>query len=230
MGDDDRGPRNPLGPVGRTVIENIRQLRQARGLSYARLSAKLAELDRPIAVLGLRRIENGKRRVDADDLVALALALNVTPPALLLPRSVAAGDEQVALTPAVACTAEDAWLWAGGQWQLRDHDLDDFLLHARPEYQVRAEVDRYDAMAREAREDAAIAKALPGAAALAEKTRDDLDRRARALLPGYATEQHVAAYNAWPGRAREEHDGSPSRGGILRRSIEDLGPEQTGNN
>jgi transcriptional regulator with XRE-family HTH domain len=206
-------------------MENVRQLRTARGLSYAGLSAKLSELDRPIAVLGLRRIENGKRRVDADDLVALALALNVTPPALLLPRSVAAGDEQVALTPAAACAAEDAWLWAGGQWQLRDHDLDDFLLHARPEYEVRAEVARYDAMAREAREDPAVVKAVPGAAALAEKTRDDLDRRARALLPRYATEQHVAAYTAWAGRAREEGGGSPSRGGILRATSRTPEPE-----
>ena len=184
-------------------MENVRQLREARGLSYARLSAKLSELDRPIAVLGLRRIENGQRRVDADDLAALALALKVTPPALLLPRSVAAGDEQVALAPTVACTAEDAWLWAGGQWQLGDHDLDDFLLHARPEYEVRAEVAKYDAMAREAREDPVVAKALPGAAELAEKTRDDLDRRARAARPGYATEEHAAAYTAWVRRLRE---------------------------
>ena len=115
---DDTATRNPLGPAGRQVIDNVRQLREARKLTYTELSAKLAQLGRPIPVLGLSRIEKGRRRVDADDLVALALALRVNPGALLLPRSVAAGDEQVALTPAAAYPAEDAWWWADGHGQL----------------------------------------------------------------------------------------------------------------
>lgn len=52
---------------------------------YAELSRKLAEMGREIPPLGLRRIETGERRVDVDDLVALALALDLSPLALLLP-------------------------------------------------------------------------------------------------------------------------------------------------
>lgn len=67
--------KNPLGPVGEQLRDNIRRLREERGFSYQRLSELLAELGRPIPTLGLSRLERGERRVDADDLVALAKAL-----------------------------------------------------------------------------------------------------------------------------------------------------------
>ena len=63
----------------------MRKFREARNLGYAELSRRLAELGREIPSLGLRRIEAGERRVDVDDLVALALALDVAPVALLFP-------------------------------------------------------------------------------------------------------------------------------------------------
>jgi transcriptional regulator with XRE-family HTH domain len=76
-----------LGPIGAAVAANIERLRKSQNLSYARLSRRLDELGRPIAPLGLTRIRDLKRRVDADDLVALALALGVSPTTLLLPHS-----------------------------------------------------------------------------------------------------------------------------------------------
>jgi transcriptional regulator with XRE-family HTH domain len=68
-----------------SVTHNVRRIREARGLSYAELSRQLADMGRQIPPLGLRRIESGERRVDADDLVALAIALGVTPITLLMP-------------------------------------------------------------------------------------------------------------------------------------------------
>jgi transcriptional regulator with XRE-family HTH domain len=65
------------------VAENIRRLRAMRVMTYVALSRRLAVIGRPIPVLGLRRIEQGERRVDADDLVALAEVLGVEPVQLL---------------------------------------------------------------------------------------------------------------------------------------------------
>jgi transcriptional regulator with XRE-family HTH domain len=111
--DGGRGPI-PLGPIGRNVIANLASLRDARKLTYKELSDRLAELGRPIPTLGLSRIERGTRRVDADDLVALALALGVNPSALLLPRDVER-SAPIELTSKLAEQAGDAWAWADGR-------------------------------------------------------------------------------------------------------------------
>jgi 8-oxo-dGTP diphosphatase len=136
-----RGPI-PLGPVGGYLIENLTDLRNRRQMTYKDLAGRLKELGRPIPTLGLSRIERGERRVDADDLVALALALGVNPSALLLPRDTAP-DELIELTTAYQAVARDAWNWAdaraalpfGGpgtrsamDWQAEA----DFASHGRP--------------------------------------------------------------------------------------------------
>lgn len=74
------------GPTSNTVRENISHFRVDLGMTYADLARELERRGHGIPPLGLRRIEAGERRVDVDDLVALALALNVNPHALLLPR------------------------------------------------------------------------------------------------------------------------------------------------
>lgn len=79
--------KNPLSATGRTVQANVRRLREAENLSYAELSRRLEAIGRRISELGLRRIEGGDRRVDADDLMALAVALDVSPIALLMPET-----------------------------------------------------------------------------------------------------------------------------------------------
>jgi transcriptional regulator with XRE-family HTH domain len=67
-----------IGAVGRQVATNVRSLRQARGLSFTELSDDLALVGHKIPALGLRRLECGERRVDVDDLAALAGVLGVT--------------------------------------------------------------------------------------------------------------------------------------------------------
>ena len=66
--------RNPLGPTGETLQANVIALRERQNLTYAQLSRKLKAAGRAIPELGLRRIEGGDRRVDVDDLMALAAA------------------------------------------------------------------------------------------------------------------------------------------------------------
>ena len=150
--EDDTTPRVPLGPVGRYVIDNLKQLREARRLSYRELSDRLKELGRPIPTLGLSRIEKGARRVDADDLVALAIALDVNPAALLLPRDVSPGDE-VRLAPEMPVAAVAAWDWSAGRFPLVPGDvtwqrLADFEMHARPDWHGASVVDWRDELER----------------------------------------------------------------------------------
>lgn len=105
--------KNPLGPVGRALAANVKHIRESQRLTFVALSERLTNVGRPIAVLGLRRIERGERRVDADDLLALARALGVHPVDLLVSDE-AADDEQCPVTPAETATAATARAWIGG--------------------------------------------------------------------------------------------------------------------
>ncbi|QFS93782.1 hypothetical protein FIV07_23750 [Mycobacterium sp. THAF192] len=116
---DELRRKNPLGPTGATVAANVKRLRTKHGLAFTELSARLADLGRPIPPLGLRKIESQDRRVDADDLMALAVALGANPNALLFPPS-ASGRHILTLTAAGMKTANTAWDWANGKAPL-DH-------------------------------------------------------------------------------------------------------------
>lgn len=105
------------GPAARRVVENVVGLRKARGYTRERLSERLAAVGRPIRTTGLARLEAGRRRVDVDDLVALALALGVSPLRLLLPArdDDAAVEMYVELTDEIAIPWDRAWRWAAGE-------------------------------------------------------------------------------------------------------------------
>jgi transcriptional regulator with XRE-family HTH domain len=79
-------PTADIGNTGRQVSENVRRIRLAHEISLRELSAMLAEYGRPILPSGLLKIEHGERRVDVDDLVALAEVLGTTPTRLLNER------------------------------------------------------------------------------------------------------------------------------------------------
>jgi transcriptional regulator with XRE-family HTH domain len=79
--------------------------------------AKLTELGHPIPVSSISRLENGERRADVSDLVAIAVALDVSPARLYLPEG-KPGDS-VELTETFAAPWERAWLWATGQRSLK---------------------------------------------------------------------------------------------------------------
>jgi transcriptional regulator with XRE-family HTH domain len=132
--------KNPLGPTGERLRLAITRIREARGMSKKELSERVAALGRPIPPLGISRLEAGTRRVDADDLVALALALRVSVNALLLPGG-GDGSEVVELTDQVSLAAADAWHWADGdkphEKSERDQygDLLRYRLDSRPEWE-----------------------------------------------------------------------------------------------
>ncbi|MEF9904775.1 helix-turn-helix domain-containing protein [Streptomyces sp. P9-A2] len=102
-----------LGPTGEQVRANVQRLRESAGLTKKQLSDRVGELGRTIPPLGISRIEMGTRRVDADDLVALAVALNAHPAALLLPESVRTGVT-AEVTAMGETTSRRAWEWAHG--------------------------------------------------------------------------------------------------------------------
>lgn len=103
----------PIGPTAKRTGANIERVRKARGLNQKQLSERLAEVGRPMLSTVVSKIERGERRVDVDDLVALALALNVSPATLLLPPT--ANDEPVQLTDAYSVSSFTAWAWAEGK-------------------------------------------------------------------------------------------------------------------
>ncbi|MFJ6293241.1 helix-turn-helix domain-containing protein [Streptomyces griseoviridis] len=127
-----------LGSVGQRLAKEVARVRGRT--SVRELSARLAKLGRPILPSGITKIEQGKRRVDVDDLVALSLALKVTPTRLLLgppPTDGTAEDPAhdevweednyvtqdgrhvptwwIRLAPNMAFEPWDAWTWAAGE-------------------------------------------------------------------------------------------------------------------
>jgi transcriptional regulator with XRE-family HTH domain len=67
------------------VSANVKRLRLKQNLGLRGLSKKLGDVGRPLGHSAIDQIEKGTRRVDVDDLVALALALDASPIALLAP-------------------------------------------------------------------------------------------------------------------------------------------------
>src|SRR5271169_1463411 len=98
------------GPTSVRTAANLKQMRQERGVSYAELTRRLRTLLHPILDTGIMKIEKGERRVDVDDLVALALALGVTPNRLILPDIDLSGITiTYLLTPAVPGSPVALW-------------------------------------------------------------------------------------------------------------------------
>lgn len=99
-----------VGPVGQRVAERVKQYRGS--ISVRELSARLTAQGRPILPSGITKIEQGVRRVDVDDLFALAESLEVVPSQLLyssfrLEDQMAHGEVLGAVTSAVMAAEED---------------------------------------------------------------------------------------------------------------------------
>jgi transcriptional regulator with XRE-family HTH domain len=146
--------KNPLGPTGKEVAKNIERLRTAKGWTFAALSARLSDIGRDIPPLGLRKIVGETRRVDADDLVALAVALGVSPVTLLMPDSPALSADPPSATGraerqrAVSVTAlsdlcerldapvdaEYVWEWLRAEKRLPGMSDYEFISRAWPQW------------------------------------------------------------------------------------------------
>lgn len=111
-----------LGPSGQRIRDNVKRLREAQGWSITRLAEQLKQNGSPIPRTALSRIESGHRKVDVDELVALAVALDVSPVSLLLPPEDT--GEPVEITNEVSAPWEVAWRWMHGEIPIRDYGLD----------------------------------------------------------------------------------------------------------
>jgi hypothetical protein len=78
-------PKGPLGPAGNNVRRNVRRLREERRWGYLDVEKRAARVGRAIPVLAQSAIDTGERRVDVDDLVALAAVFDLRPEQLLEP-------------------------------------------------------------------------------------------------------------------------------------------------
>ncbi len=128
------------GPVSDYVAENVTSLRKSAGMSQQELSARLAEVGRPMLPSAISKLESRERGVDVDDLVALAVVLGVNPSRLLLPDE--SGDGEIPLTPARTAPGWAAWQWADAYAPLptrseadgynSDDEIEQFQLRSRP--------------------------------------------------------------------------------------------------
>ncbi|QIY72066.1 helix-turn-helix transcriptional regulator [Streptomyces sp. RLB1-33] len=118
------------GPTAKRVGENVKRIRRARNLDQKDVSAILKSLGRPMLPTVLSKIERGERRVDVDDLVAIAEALNVSPAALLLPPTF--GDDLVNLSEDHQVTSRTAWRWFQGLKTAEDWEPGEGVNPAEP--------------------------------------------------------------------------------------------------
>lgn len=110
------------GATARAVAQNVERLRKAQNLNIPELGRRLGAIGHPMTATSITRLENGERRVDADDLMALAIVLGVNPNGLLLPDS--KNDKQAMQTTGRAETDSAAvlWGWALGKNCLGMHE------------------------------------------------------------------------------------------------------------
>ena len=96
----------------------------------------------------LSKAEQLDRRVDVDDLVALSIALGVSPNRLLLTDK---AEGQIELAPSLTVHASDAWEWARGKKPLgfQQVPLPGDLPQAEVQAQLRAEREQREAFIRE---------------------------------------------------------------------------------
>lgn len=124
---------NRIGPTGRTIAANIARLRGAAGLTTAQLAARMEGSGHAITASAITKTELGQRKVEAEELLAFAVALGVNVSALLLPLTID-GTTEVSYVGEVP--AADAWAWADGERPLVNADDEDtalaFQLHGRP--------------------------------------------------------------------------------------------------
>jgi transcriptional regulator with XRE-family HTH domain len=168
--------------ITRSIAEEMRQRRKARGMSAEDLAAACTDLGMPIPRSTLADLENGRRAsISVAEWLAIAAALDVPPVMLLCPVGTAQTAE---VLPGAETPAFRAAQWVAGEAPLRHPGRADVLTDWLP-------------------------TAGPGAPLLAYRlndaaARDQLDAAGRArqyqdLAAGAATEGERAAYEAAAG-------------------------------
>lgn len=109
------------GPVAETVATNLRRLRDLRGLTAQQLADKIASQGggrlRPDYI---SLVENRRRSLTLEEALLVAVALDVTPAALLMPDT---PDPAAQVTPTPSMRtypARTVWLWLTGRRALEE--------------------------------------------------------------------------------------------------------------
>jgi transcriptional regulator with XRE-family HTH domain len=106
------GKEPETGRTAKTVAENVKRLRTDQNLNYTQLSERLQDTAGwSINAVGIRRVEAGERRVTPDDLMALAVALDVSPVTLLMPYTDAPDVAVESTGLGEPRRAETLWKW-----------------------------------------------------------------------------------------------------------------------
>jgi transcriptional regulator with XRE-family HTH domain len=100
---------------------NLRAVREARRMTQGQLAERMTALGVPLQLNLISRTEKGTRTPDLPEILALALALDVTPNRLLLTAD-ARADDEIALSPTTDATSLRAWAWASGERPLDSSD------------------------------------------------------------------------------------------------------------
>lgn len=79
-------PIQDIGPIGHNARAVIAKRRKELGKTAVDLSKDTEKFGRKLSPVSIRRIEGGGRRIDLDDLIVLALALDISPVTMLLPK------------------------------------------------------------------------------------------------------------------------------------------------
>ncbi|MER6198013.1 helix-turn-helix transcriptional regulator [Streptomyces sp. NPDC001586] len=95
-----------LGDVGVRLAAEVAAHRQRHGWDQAELAARVSDAGRPMSPSVLGKVEAGARRVDVDDLAALARALEVEPSELLGDLKIE-GRKRVPAGPVEASVRDD---------------------------------------------------------------------------------------------------------------------------
>jgi|SRR5271157_643503 len=131
------------GTTAEVVGANVKRLRSARNLGLRALSNKVGngETGRPLLRhSAINQIEKGTRRVDVDDLTALAIALDTSPIGLLMPADTPDGandpTKMVALTGMnTKVTADKLWLWLRGEASVTSRSAMSVIANTQPRWQ-----------------------------------------------------------------------------------------------
>lgn len=129
---------NPIEATGEQVAANIKRLRGS--MQYKELSERLATVGRSMTPVAIRDAENGKRRVDVDDLMAFAIVFGVSPLTLLLPNSGSCDVKAHVTGHAGEITCNQIWRWALGEHPLPSArpETMDAMMSRRAQFRERA--------------------------------------------------------------------------------------------
>ncbi len=121
--------KRPARPASAVVAERIRQLRKEKRWTQTDLAEAVTGFGHPMHQTAIAKIEAKQRKVSVEDLLVLALALDVPPPLLFLPFD---RDEDLALTPTTATYPWRVWEWLHGEEPLPSRNTPEWHRGSEP--------------------------------------------------------------------------------------------------